>query len=229
VLDQALGADFTGLRLAGQMDWAIEHEQDCDVLVEYEAKLNGLLPSLRLTALCLYDRRTFSPEVVRDAIRTHPVVILRDEVCPNHLYEPPELFLNVQGAEKRVEWMVSRLVGEKPAARKATVMIVDDDQFIRFQLKQTVETMGYRTVKAEDEQEMIETALRERPDIILTSTDLKWLDRLIARLREVEELRFLPIAAVYQDPPEGFRDERLIVLENYDQLVTILPLPEAPS
>jgi CheY-like chemotaxis protein len=184
---------------------------------------------MRLTGLCQYDRRRFSPEIIRDAIRTHPVVVLRNEVCPNHLYEPPELFLNGHSTDKRVEWMMSRLKGEKRAATStATVMVVDDDQFLRSQMKQSVEKMGYRAVKAEDEQEMIETARRERPDLVLTNTDLGWLDRLIALLRRDEELRFLPVAAVYPDPPENFQDVRLMVLDGYEKLESILP-PAAPQ
>jgi hypothetical protein len=89
--------------------------------------------------------------------------------------------------------------------------------------------MGYRAVKAEEEQEMIETARRERPNLILTNTDLRWLDRLIALLHEDEELRFLPVAAVYPDPPEGFQDERLMVLDGYEKLESILPPVVPPS
>ncbi len=230
MIDQVRGDGFGGLRHAGQMDWAIEHEQDPETLIEYEAKLNDIVPGLRLTGLCQYDRRRFPSEIIRDAIRTHPVVVLRDEVCPNHLYEPPELFLNGHSAERRVQWMMRQLNGTKRVeSSKPTVLVVDDDQFIRAQMKQSVETMGYRAVKAEDEGEMIEKARRERPDLILTNTDLRWLDRLISLLRGDEELRFLPVAAVYPNPPEDFQKERLVVLDGYENLHSILPPDGSPS
>jgi PAS domain S-box-containing protein len=110
---QALADGFAGLRVAGEMTWALGPEIGCDRLIEYEALLNDLLANSRSTMLCQYNRARFDAAVIHDVLRTHPLAILGDQVCPNPYYEPPELVLERQaGAEfnaKRVGWWIAQL------------------------------------------------------------------------------------------------------------------------
>jgi CheY-like chemotaxis protein len=221
--NESLADGFAGMRHTGEMGWALGPEQGCDRLMEYEAKLNDLLAGLSMIGLCRYDRRQFSPEIIRDAIRTHPLVVLGDEVCSNLLYEPPELFLNGHSADRRVEWMMSRLRGTKPVARGATIMVVDDDSEIRSGMRHTLEAMGYRVVKGEDEMEALEVGQREHPGLILTNTDLRWLDELLIVLRQDAQLRFVPVVAIYTDRPDDFSEDRILVLDHYSELEDLLP------
>lgn len=179
--------------------------------------------------MCQYDRRHFSRETVRDALRAHPVVVLSDGVRPNHFYEAPELFLNGHAADRRVEWMVSRLRGERPADARPTVMLAEEDRDISAGMKRTLLAMGYRVVKAEDAEEALEVARRERPGLVLTNTDLHWLDELISLAGQEAALRFVPVAAVYPNRPDEYSEDLILVLDDYSLLGELLPatVPDA--
>lgn len=222
LIEQSLAEGFMGLRHAGEMQWALGPEPGCDRLLEYEAGLNGLVPALNLTGMCQYDRRRFSPETVRDVLRAHPVVVLSDGVRPNHFYEPPEMLLS-DHADKRVEWMMRRLRGGESAQPHPTIMVAEDDQEIRTVMMRALRARGYRVVKAEDAEEALAVGRRERPGLVLTNTDLKWLDELVRLVSSDAALRFAPVAAVYPDRPEEFRDDRLVVLDDYSGLEELIP------
>ncbi len=223
LVERSLADGFRGLRHAGEMGWALGPEPGCDRLPEYEARVNELFPTLSLTGMCQYDRRRFTSEAVRDALRTHPLVVLSGGVRLNFFYEPPELFLNGHTADRRVEWMMSGLRGGVSAEGRPTVMVAEDDREIRAGMKLHLRAMGYRVVLAEDVEEALEVGRRERPGLIMTNTDLKWLDELLGVIRRDSGLRFVPVAAVYPDRPEEFHDERLVVLDDYSQLETLIP------
>jgi signal transduction histidine kinase len=105
----ALARGYTGLRVTGEMTWALGSETSPHELIEYEALLNRYFPTSRALAICQYNRDRFSPEIVRDVLRTHPLVILGEQVCTNLYYEPPELVLDGVGAGQRVDWMIQQL------------------------------------------------------------------------------------------------------------------------
>ncbi len=84
---------YTAFRATGEMTWARGPERGTDKLVEYEAKLNYIMPKYDFLALCQYNRKLFSPAVIIDVIRTHPLVIYRGKLCRNPYYTPPNEFL----------------------------------------------------------------------------------------------------------------------------------------
>jgi hypothetical protein len=71
---------FTGLRAAGDMGWAARADVDRDQLVAYEAGLTPLMPALRFTAMCEYDRAVFAGAVLEQlperVLAAHPLVVL---------------------------------------------------------------------------------------------------------------------------------------------------------
>lgn len=111
-VDDAVARGFAGFRVTGEMTWALGGEVGCDRLAEYEALLNRFFPGSRASAICQYNRRRFSPEIVRDVLRTHPIAILGDQLCPNLFYEPPEFVLDPHApgrVAQRVDWMIGQL------------------------------------------------------------------------------------------------------------------------
>ncbi|MFP2905286.1 MEDS domain-containing protein [Pyxidicoccus sp. 3LFB2] len=107
--DAALAAGFTGLRVTGEMTWALGPETGNDKLIEYEALLNRFFPQSRSLAICQYSRRRFPAEIIRDTLRTHPVAVVGNEVHENLFYETPDMVLGHESASTRVDWMVSQL------------------------------------------------------------------------------------------------------------------------
>lgn len=47
-----------------------------DDLIEYEARVNYVIPKYEDTVVCTYDLTKFGASAAMDALRTHPVVII---------------------------------------------------------------------------------------------------------------------------------------------------------
>ena len=122
---EALADGFSGLRLTGEPTWSLGPEPGCDRLIEYEALLNRLPAHSKSVILCQYHHSRFGVPCIHDILRTHPVAILGDQVCPNSYYESPEMVLNgdqeVTTSEvkaKRVDWWISQLKRRKKAEQE---------------------------------------------------------------------------------------------------------------
>jgi CheY-like chemotaxis protein len=92
-----------------------------------------------------------------------------------------------------------------------TVMVVEDFEDNRFMMRRLLEMSGYRVLEAINGEEAVEVARRELPSLILMDLSLPLLDGLAAtrRIREVEELRQIPIVAVSAHDTADFHAEAL--------------------
>jgi signal transduction histidine kinase/ActR/RegA family two-component response regulator len=98
-------ASFSGLRLTGDMAWALGPEPGNERVLEYEELLNHFYPSSHCLGLCSYNLRQFPLEMVTEMLRIHPVVLLGNQAAPNLYFEPSLLS---QPADQG-EWMVAAL------------------------------------------------------------------------------------------------------------------------
>ena len=80
-------------RLLAHMEWALLDKQGVEDLLEYETRLNYVIPKYDNIVICAYDLSKFSARVVIDAMRTHPVVIVGGLMHENPFFLPPEQFL----------------------------------------------------------------------------------------------------------------------------------------
>lgn len=113
---EALTDGFSGLRLTGELTWSLGPEPGCDRLIDYEALINHLPRFSKSVILCQYHYSRFGVPCIHDVLRTHPVAILGDQVCPNPYYESPELLLRKdqpgmtpEFKAKRVDWWIAQL------------------------------------------------------------------------------------------------------------------------
>lgn len=109
VTDASKKLGFRALRVTGEMTWSLGSDPGVDKLMEYEAKLNHFLPDHDALAICQYNRNRFSPEVIINVIRTHPLVIYGGFVCKNFYYVPPEEFLKPNQPYLEVERLLDNL------------------------------------------------------------------------------------------------------------------------
>ena len=107
--------EFEGLRITGEMTWVFGDEPPLEELIEYEAKLNDHLPNANGIALCQYNRERFTPELIRDIVKTHPHLVYRDTVCQNFYYTPPEEFFGPDQPEREIDRMMGTLVDRTEA------------------------------------------------------------------------------------------------------------------
>lgn len=80
-------------RLMGNMEWALATVPGVTDIIEYETKLNYVLPKYPDPIVCVYDLNQHSGSVVMDILRTHPMVIINGLLQENPLYVPPDEFL----------------------------------------------------------------------------------------------------------------------------------------
>jgi two-component system cell cycle response regulator DivK len=83
-------------------------------------------------------------------------------------------------------------------ANRPKIMIVEDFDDVRMLLKSLLEQSGYRVVEVVNGQEAIDTARRERPDLILMDLSLPVLDGFgaIYHIRKQAGLSNVPIVII---------------------------------
>ena len=99
IYDAALAAGFKGMRASGEMTWILKKQPGWEKHLEYEAKLNLRLPSMRAIGICQYNRAKFSTDALLNILSTHPLVLLNGLVFRNPHYVEPAEFL----ARKRLK------------------------------------------------------------------------------------------------------------------------------
>jgi hypothetical protein len=93
VLREGRSSGFPMTRLWANMEWALEDLPGVHDIVEYETRLNKVLPQYDDIVVCTYDLNKFSAPVVIDIMRTHPQVIIGGVLQENPFYVPPDEFL----------------------------------------------------------------------------------------------------------------------------------------
>ena len=80
-------------RLWTNMEWALLDRSGVHDILEYESRVNDILPKYDMAAVCSYDLSKFSAALMVDVLRTHPQVIVGGILQENPFYVPPTVFL----------------------------------------------------------------------------------------------------------------------------------------
>lgn len=94
-------SSYPRVRVTGNMEWALKTMPGVNDVIEYETKLNYVLPKFPDAFVCVYDLNRHSGSVVVDILRTHPMVIIAGVLQENPLYVPPDEFLKELRRRKR--------------------------------------------------------------------------------------------------------------------------------
>ena len=84
---------FGPTRFWSNMEWALECGLGVQTFVEFEARVNDILPKIDNLVVCAYDLTKFGGSVVIDVLRTHPLVIIDGYLHENPFFVPPDEFL----------------------------------------------------------------------------------------------------------------------------------------
>ena len=112
--DEAVAEGCSGLRITGEMTWALGSEAGCDRLLEYEDKLNQFFPTSRAHAICQYNATKFPAWITADVLRLHPFALVGDSLYRNPFYEPPHINGLPADDPRRVRHMLAQIVGQAP-------------------------------------------------------------------------------------------------------------------
>jgi hypothetical protein len=77
------------VRTSGVMDWATRGHAGTEELMEYESRVNFLVPTYECTLLCVYDVNEISGKMMMEIMQTHPYIIYGGRIRENQYYVPP--------------------------------------------------------------------------------------------------------------------------------------------
>ena len=92
-LQSGPAAGYPLTRLVAHMEWACSDAPGVADLVEYETRLNYVLPKYDDPVICTYDLSKYGASVAMDIMRTHPVVLMGGVLQENPFFVPPDQFL----------------------------------------------------------------------------------------------------------------------------------------
>ena len=103
VLRSGPASGFTKTRFLAQMEWALVDMPGIDDMIEFETRVNYVVPKYENSVICTYDLSRFGASAVMYALRTHPVVIIGGLLQENPFYvDPDQLLLELREKQSHV-------------------------------------------------------------------------------------------------------------------------------
>src|SRR5246127_2497296 len=93
VLQSAAAAGYPLTRFVSRVEAALVNKAGVDSWLEYETRVNYVVPKYDDPVICTYDLAKFSASLVMDMMRTHPVVIIGGVLQENPFFVPPDQLL----------------------------------------------------------------------------------------------------------------------------------------
>ncbi|MBN1669985.1 MAG: MEDS domain-containing protein [Kiritimatiellae bacterium] len=87
--NRALKEGYAGLRVTGEMVWALRDVPGADRLTEYASKASLFVRGRECVTLWQYPTDTFESDALLDLLTAHPVVMLGTDVIRDNLYYVP--------------------------------------------------------------------------------------------------------------------------------------------
>jgi hypothetical protein len=84
--NEAVRAGYPNCRVTGEMSWALGDVPGASRLIEYESAVNEVVKSHPVTAMCQYDANRFSGELIFEALRVHPYMVMNNQLVKNPYY-----------------------------------------------------------------------------------------------------------------------------------------------
>ena len=86
----------TCVRTAGDMNWVARDPSLRQRAMEYEARVNELVPDFDCTMLCVYDLAHTPSSMISDILATHPYAIIKGRLRANPWAVEPGTFIDMQ-------------------------------------------------------------------------------------------------------------------------------------
>jgi hypothetical protein len=93
VLQAGPAAGYTKTRFLAQMEWALVDMPGIEDMMEFEMRVNTVVPKYDDPVICAYDLSKFGATTMMFALRTHPLVIIGGLLQENPFYVDPDQFL----------------------------------------------------------------------------------------------------------------------------------------
>lgn len=83
------------VRTWGEMNWIARSDLPINEILEYEARVNDLLPDHQCSLVCVYDTARIPSAIMSDILATHPYAIVKGRLRKNPFYVPPVEYLSM--------------------------------------------------------------------------------------------------------------------------------------
>jgi MEDS: MEthanogen/methylotroph, DcmR Sensory domain len=93
VLQSGQTAGYPLTRFVSRVETALVDKAGVDGWLEYETRVNYVVPKYDNPVICTYDLSKFSASLMMDMMRTHPVVIIGGVLQENPFFVSPDQFL----------------------------------------------------------------------------------------------------------------------------------------
>jgi len=160
---RALAEGYAALRVTGEMSWAVRRRAGLERLVEYESKLAAFFPGSKCLALCQYDRRRSSPELLLNVLATHPIAVVGTEMCENFYYVPPRRLTGPNAVDHTVRRWLENLTSRKRAEEAVHRTHMELEERVQERTAELEEVNAGLRVEVTKRKQMAE-ALRESED-----------------------------------------------------------------
>jgi PAS domain S-box-containing protein len=109
IIDETIDQGFSGLRVfnAAYSPMAL---RDSEVHIRYESRMGRVMRDNKVVRISLYDLNEQEPDVIINAILSHPTIILRGIVCNNFFYVPSEQLLGPKGGSPELYRLMDNLI-----------------------------------------------------------------------------------------------------------------------
>jgi len=103
VLESGRASGYAKTRFLAQMEWALVDLPGIGDMIEFEARVNYVVPRYDDPVICAYDLSKFGASIVMYALRTHPLVIIGGLLQENPFYvEPDQLLLELREQQSHI-------------------------------------------------------------------------------------------------------------------------------
>src|ERR1700751_4977077 len=93
VLQSGAASGYPLTRFVSRVETALVDKAGVDSRLEYETRVNYVVPKYDDPVICTYDLSKFSAGMVMDMMRTHPVALMGGALQENPFFVPPDQFL----------------------------------------------------------------------------------------------------------------------------------------
>jgi hypothetical protein len=104
VLRAGPASGYAPTRFLAQMEWALADLPGIEDMIEFETRVNYVVPKYEDVVICSYDLSKFGARTAVYALRTHPVVIVGGLLQENPFYvDPGQLLLELREQRPHVD------------------------------------------------------------------------------------------------------------------------------
>jgi hypothetical protein len=93
MLDAGHARGFPLTRLVAHAECTLQDWESANSFIQYESRLNDVLPSYPDVVICTYDLAKIGAGVAMDVLRTHPLAVIGGILHENPFFVPPDELL----------------------------------------------------------------------------------------------------------------------------------------